>query len=307
MTYNDIKLATLQKMFHDVTTTEPNMITKPYIDKMAYVCNCAIERITAAGFGKRKYAEIISKVPENLLGNSKEHYKVSRVNSKEEYKAPKGNSWFFELCGKGTVKIYLGKELIKTVENTDENTFTKHKGTISNDENKPVTLEFIGGNTYLKKNVAVYNDSFASADDVYEISEMKIFDMEKTAEDFFKFDSENTVICGSDNTAYGFMGEKIFCADGLKSGVWKVPYIAYPQLINSETPDSEIINLPENLCGIIPYYMASELYLEDDSGLCVGWRNKFEAELREFILNYKRRPSNRFKFVSLEGEQFGKI
>lgn len=307
MTYKDIKLASLQKMFNDVTETEATMVTKPYLDKMAYVCNCAIERITAAGFGERKYAEIISAVPENMLGSSASLYKVKRAEGSEKFEAPKGKSWFFELFGKGTVKIYLGGKLIKTVVNTDESIFTKYKGIISNEEDKPVVLEFDGDSAFLRKNVAVYNDSYASEEDVYEISEMKIFDMSEITADFFKFDSENSVICDGDNTAYGFMGEKIFCVNGLKSGVWKVPYIAYPQLVTAETPDNQVINLPENLCGIIPYYIASELYLEDDSGLCVGWRNKFEAELREFVINGRRVPQNRYKIVALGGDRNGVV
>lgn len=307
MTYNDIKLATLQKMFHDTTSTEPTMITKPYIDKMAYVLNCAIQRITASGFGERKYVEIISAVPKNLLGDSASFYKVKRVSGSESFKAPKGKSWFFEVCGKGTIKIFVGDELIRTIENTNGNIFAKYKGILLNDENRPVTLQFDGDATFLHKNIAVYNDVFGSEDDVYEISEMKFFDMPEVSSDFYKFDSENSVICDGENKAYGFMGEKTFLVNGLISGVWKVPYIAYPQIITKDTSDEEKINLPENLCGIIPYYMASELYLEDDSGLCVGWRNKFETELREFVIDSRRRPANRYKFVSLGGEGFGDI
>jgi len=307
MTYNDIKLATLQKMFHDVTTTEPTMVTKPYLDKMAYVLNCAIQRITASGFGERKYVEIISAVPKNMLGDSASFYKVKRVSGQESYKAPNGKSWFFEVCGKGTVRIYVGDELIKTVENTDETVFSKYKGNLSNDAKLPVTLNFSGDATFLRKNIAVYSDTFSSDKEVYEISEMKFFDMESVTSDFFKFDSENSVICDGENKAYGFMGEKTFCINGLISGVFKVPYIAYPQIITQETDGNEAIRLPENLCGIIPYYMASELYLEDDSGLCVGWRNKFETELREFVINHKRRPTNRFKLVSWGGDILGNI
>lgn len=307
MTYNDIKLASLQKMFHDVTDTKRNMVTAPYLDKMNYVCNCAIHRITATGFGKKKYLEIVSVVPVNLLGDGKELYNSTQVTDEERYTAKMGKSYFFELCGKGKVKIYVGSNLVKTIENTTENFFQKYKGIIENSENRPVTLAFQGGNIYLKKNVAIFNEEYSSQEDVYEISQNKTFDMNELCADFFKFDSENSVVCQSDNNSYSFVSESIFLVDGTKSGVWKVPYIAYPNLITDKTPDDEEINLPENLCSIIPYYIASELYLEEDSGLCVGWRNKFEAELRDFAVNRANSPKNRIKFVSLAGELNGKL
>lgn len=307
MTYNDIKLATLQKMFHDVTSTESTILTKPYLDKMPYLMNCAIQRITAAGFGERKYVEIISAVPKNLLGDSASYYKVQRVDGEEALRASEGKSYFLEVFGKGTVKIFVGDNLIKTIENNDENVFTKYKGNLSNGENKPVRLVFSGSSSFLHKNIAVYNDTFSSDAAVYEISEMKFYNMDEIAFDFYKFDSESPVICEGENKAYGFMGEKTFCINGLVSGVFRVPYIAYPQVIKNTTSEDAPLKIPEQLCGIIPYYIASELYLEEDSGLCVGWRNKFEAELREFVINGNRRPANRYSVVKLGGDNLGNI
>lgn len=306
MTYNEIKLATLQKMFHDVTDTVPTIVTKPYLEKMAYVCNCAIQRITASGFGERKFYEIILTVPCNLLGEKGDHYKLKRITEEQKYVASRGKSYFFEINGIGKVEIFVGDSLVKTVENTDSDSFKKVKGIISNDYNKPVTLKFCAGNAYLVKNVAVYDESYSLDSDVYEISEMAVYDMSKLADDFYKFDSETDIVADSGDS-YGFLGEKCFCVSGLKSGVWKIPYIAYPQIITDETPENEIIKLPKDVCGIIPYYIASELYLEDDSGLCVGWRNKFEEELRTFSLNRRNRPYNKMKFVSLAGDLFGEI
>lgn len=307
MTYKDIKLASLQKMFNDVTTTDETLVTKPYLQKMAYVCNCAIQKIAAAGFAKRKFKDIILTVPVNRLGDSKENYELTRITEDTDCVAPSGKSYYFELCGKATVKIYVGDSLVKTIENIDENVFTKHKGILSNDSDKPVKLSFLGGNAYLRKNTAVYDEVYENADDVYEISEMKFYDMETVADDFYKFDSQTSVICNADGNGYGFFGEKTFCVNGLKSGQWRVPYMAYPQIITDQTPDTQIIELPDEAAGLIPYYIASELYLEDDSGLCVGWRNKFEAELYEYALSRRSVPKNRMKFVNLAGDDFETI
>lgn len=305
MTYKDIKLAVLQKMFYDVTDVIPSAMTKPYLEKMAYVCNSAIGRITAAGFGKRKYAEIISAVPENLLGNDSELYKARRIEKEHVLTALSGKSCFFEIYGKGRVKLFIGNKLEDVFENTEGTSFKKYKKAFSNAKNEPVRLVFEGSGSCLIKNVAVYSEFYENNSEIYEISEMKAYNLSVLCDDFYKLDGENSVICLGENTAYGFMGDSVFTVGGLESGMWRVPYIAYPKRIDEKTEDTEEIELPEYLCGLIPYYVASELYLEDDSGLCVGWRNKFEAELREYALNYERTPKNRYKIVSLGGDRFG--
>lgn len=306
MTYKNIKLASLQKMFHDVTDISPTEVTKPYLDKMAFACNTAINRITAAGFGKRKYAEITLPVPENLLGSDPILYKARRIEKRTVFTAPKGKSCFFEIYGKGTVKIYIGNKLFETVENTDEKNFKKYKKSFLNNEDKPVELVFESGNTYIVKNIAVYGNFYENDSEIYEISEIKEFNMPELFEDFYKFDEEISVICMGENHAYSFTGD-CFTVNGTLNGTWRVPYIAYPKIINDKTKDSDELDLPEYLCGIIPYYIAGELYLEDDSGLCVGWRNKFEAELREFKLNYGRIPKNRCEITEWGGGRFDGI
>lgn len=307
MTYKDIKLAVLQKMFYDVTDVTPTALTKPYLDKMAYACNGAMGRITAAGFGKRKYAEIILAVPENLLGNDSELYKARRIEKELVLTAPMGKSCFFEMFGKGTFKLFVGNKLTESFENTDGASFKKYKMAFSNEKNENVRLVFEGRGSCLIKNVAVYSEFYENNSEIYEISEMKAYNLGETHDDFYKLDGENSVICLGGNTAYGFMGDSVFTVGGLESGMWRVPYIAYPKKIDEKTEDGEEIELPEYLCGLIPYYVASELYLEDDSGLCVGWRNKFEAELREYALNYERTPKNRYKIVSMGGDGLGDI
>ena len=42
------------------------------------------------------------------------------------------------------------------------------------------------------------------------------------------------------------------------------------------------VDLPYNICAIVPLYLASELYKDDDISLSTSYRNQFETEL-DFI------------------------
>ena len=45
------------------------------------------------------------------------------------------------------------------------------------------------------------------------------------------------------------------------------------------TPWNTLIDLPYNICSIVPLYLASELYKDDDISMSTAYRNQFEAEL----------------------------
>lgn len=46
-----------------------------------------------------------------------------------------------------------------------------------------------------------------------------------------------------------------------------------------DTPDDTVIPLVEECAVIMPLYIASQLYKEDDRGLATMWRNEFEVAL----------------------------
>lgn len=51
--------------------------------------------------------------------------------------------------------------------------------------------------------------------------------------------------------------------------------------IDNDTNDDEEIDLPESACVLIPLYIASELYKDDDIALATQYRNEFEAGLQD--------------------------
>lgn len=61
------------------------------------------------------------------------------------------------------------------------------------------------------------------------------------------------------------------------SGIYTVYYYAYPESITSETDDEYEIQAPPDVVAIMPLYMASQLYKEDDNGIATSLRNEFEV------------------------------
>lgn len=56
-------------------------------------------------------------------------------------------------------------------------------------------------------------------------------------------------------------------------------YEAYPTRLDTDTLSSVVMDIPYGLAVALPFYIASELYKDDDIGLATSYRNQFEAEL----------------------------
>ena len=76
---------------------------------------------------------------------------------------------------------------------------------------------------------------------------------------------------------YQTEGDGVFVLPSEAIGTWTVYYNSYPQQITSATTDETELALDPEVAVLLPLYMASELYLEDDSALATSWRNKFEV------------------------------
>ena len=64
----------------------------------------------------------------------------------------------------------------------------------------------------------------------------------------------------------------------------KIKYRVIPTFFTNDTDYNTIIDLPYNICSIVPLYLASELYKDDDVSLATAYRNQFETEL-DYISN----------------------
>lgn len=74
-----------------------------------------------------------------------------------------------------------------------------------------------------------------------------------------------------------------------------VAYETYPDAITSTTSNNATIDLPIDMIRLLPLYIASELYKDDDISLATAYRNEFETELENM------RPQHNEQFVSITG------
>lgn len=80
-------------------------------------------------------------------------------------------------------------------------------------------------------------------------------------------------------TNFSVLGERLFQLPAKAQGSYTVYYNAYPPPITAATPnDTELPASPES-AALVPLYMASQLYREDDAQTAAVCRNEFETGL----------------------------
>ena len=61
--------------------------------------------------------------------------------------------------------------------------------------------------------------------------------------------------------------------------------------IDNDTDNNTVINYPEDACVLIPLYIASQLYKDDDISQATAYRNEFETGLQDLICNIENQES----------------
>ncbi len=308
MTYKELKLFSMQKMFHDITEITKNSVTKPYLDKMPYVASCAVMRVASLGFAKKKSIQIAKLAVKNEI-KTKNDVPYTVVSKDVIFKGSCGKAYYFEACGCGKALIYVGESIVKTIVFNTDKIFEKFKGKFENLDFSEVKIVFVTGEPYIVRNPAIYNADFANDSDVCENSEYISYDLKELIDDFYCFDTSRFVDekCNCNVNSFYFEKDSIIRIKSNVTGSWNVPYLAYPIVINSNTSDDAIIDLPYELCMILPFYIASELYLEDDSALAVGWRNKFETSLSEYSTIRNRSAVKKAEVVTFKEGAYGEF
>ena len=61
--------------------------------------------------------------------------------------------------------------------------------------------------------------------------------------------------------------------------------------ISQDTLDSYEFKIPEDACVLIPLYIASQLYKDDDISQATAYRNEFEVALQDLLVNIENQYS----------------
>jgi len=119
------------------------------------------------------------------------------------------------------------------------------------------------------------------------------YDMETLTEDYYGLDADG--VYREDGSGYRQASDwsmeagRYLILPGDRTGQWTVYYNAYPRRMTAETADSYELPLYPEMASLLPLYMASQLYKDDELGVAVQYRNEFEVGRGE-LMNGRGRP-----------------
>lgn len=72
------------------------------------------------------------------------------------------------------------------------------------------------------------------------------------------------------------IGDKDLILDGSETGTYRVYYYAYPVKATAETVGATDMQIDPDVASLVPLYMASQLWKEEEPGIATAYRNEFE-------------------------------
>lgn len=293
-TWKDIKLATLQKMFAaDGSEIVVDESTEDYIAGMPYAANEGLLRLVTAGKFLVKSIVLNHMPSKNLLPDK------GICDGNISFTADGVKSYYFQYSGIGTATISGGNSEV-TIDIDSYGTYTEFKGNYPNDSNGKVTITFHSDYPSNVKDIALYGVKFPTDEDVPRYGKYIKYNLKELAEDFYSlFDnsiSYETRGVYLSTTDYYRESDNILVLPADMPGMYTIYYNAYPEPLTVDTEDEYIMPLDPDVAVLLPLYMASALYMDDDLAISTSMRNYFEVGL-ESLINTSRN-SGKEKFIS---------
>ena len=286
-TWYDLKLAVLQKMFAADDEIVEDESTLGYIAAMPHCANEGLAMLATAGKFITKSIKIAQRDIENIVSESM-YDTISEFSDTKTFSADEGQSYYFECAGIGTCKVYIDDTLKTSIAIDKLNSYEVFKGVLENTEKKAVKFVFETIYPMCVKNFAVYRESFPTAEDVVPFTEKVKYDLSALAPDFYMIDPQGVYYEGTYKQYLSISdffqeGTKTLVLDRNQYGNFTVYYRAYPEPITSETPDEYELPLDPEVYAILPLYMASQLYKDDDAGIATTYRNEAEIAFERLV------------------------
>lgn len=312
-TWGQIKYAALQKMFSitgSATTIPTDSSTMEYVNAMPQAANEALQLLSTSGKFIVKEFQYVNTKYENLLG--KDTFKAYRVvNDSLTFSINGALSYYFQIKGRPTsCKLFVGAQEVIDFYPTDTeiNTkqFTTFKGNIPGaGENTTVRLVFEAWTPVDILNVCFYGCPFETDEDVPPYEKYIRIKLDDVLNDFYQLAPAELYDLGVSGNDYIVANEYFQEADKTlviprdKEGIYVIHYRAYPQQITLSTSDDEVLALDPEVAVLIPLYICSQLYKDDDPSIAVQARNEFEIA-REALSQGALVPKKE-KFVTSSG------
>ena len=281
MIWKDVKLATLQKMFAAEGSAIPtDESVKDYIAGMPQVANEALQRLSTAG----KFIVKSIVIAHNPLDNLISTRGIIPVND-ASFSVEGAHSYSFEFSGKGELHIIVdGNEEIQILES--KGVYQQYRGITDGSD---VTLKFICAYPSTVKNIAIYKERFDDVSDVPSYAEKVRYNLKELAADFYQLGENQIYYEGNEGSGYIQTSkyyresDNVLVLDRESPGIYTVYYRAYPDEITITTEDDYELPLDREVAVLLPLYMASQLYKDDDAGIATQYRNEFEIALGSLV------------------------
>lgn len=285
-TWYDLKLAVLQKMFAADDQIIQDESTMGYLSAMPHCANEGLAMLATAGKFITKSVKIAQMDIANLVSETIAN-PIHEFSDSYSYQADEGQSFYFEVSGTGTCSIYVDDTLFDTIS-IDNKGYEAYKGLITNTDKKPVKFEFTTSYPMGLKNIAIYSQNFADANEVVPFADKIKYDLKALAPDFYMIDPQGIYFEGAyqqylQTSDFYQEGTHTLVLDRDMIGNFTIYYRAYPVEITSETEDDYELPLDPEVYAILPLYMASQLYKDDDMGVSTTYRNEAEVAFDRLV------------------------
>ena len=300
-TWYDLKLATLQKMFSADDTIVIDESTQGYLAAMPHCANEGLAMLATAGKFITKELKIAQMDIANLVSET-EANTIHEFSDTYSYQADEGQSYYFEVSGTGTCDISVDDVVVETL--TIESVgYTPFKGLITNIDKKPVKFEFTTSYPMGLKNIAIYSQTFADEEHVVPFRKKIKYNLKELAPDFYMIDPQGIYFEGAyqkylQTSDFYQEGTKTLVLDRDMIGNFTIYYRAYPEQITSDTPDDYELPIDPEVYALLPLYMASQLYKDDDQGIATTYRNELEVGFDRLVNSANLSAYEKFTSVS---------
>lgn len=315
-TWGEIQVESLKKMFlnndsifqSDLSQMKEDNKYKIYLNAMPQACNEGIAECLKRGRPYFKTFEFTQYPTLSVTGNG---YKTVTFDGEHEYvyESEDGLAYYFEVDNVSNIRIEVLEEGVWVTKNSVENRksnpgkFVEYKGFIENPDKKKVRIVFGGIIPYHIRNIAIYHKNYNLGDNktdyIPDYKPYNIYDLTKVVKDFYKIEKlyhEDELHELVNRNDYVMQDDKTLVIDDRLSGNFILKYQPYPQKITLETDDDTKIQLEDEVALILPLYIASQLYKDDDIAMSTVYRNEFETALENMYPTY-----NDLKFINKSG------
>lgn len=86
-------------------------------------------------------------------------------------------------------------------------------------------------------------------------------------------------------------GNELLLLENHKVGTYQIYYYAYPLKVTADTPGETDLQIDPDVASLVPLYIASQLYKDDELGTATIFRNEFEVG-RELLVKERNRGSS---------------